>query len=92
MLWIFVCAVTCFDVVFALTHAATFDSWELNPAMRWVAAEFGIATAAAFRISSVVFALLIIREAQPMLRRQASRVIFAVHLALMLVYLPLCFC
>ena len=56
MAWVFVFAVAAYDAAFAWCHRETFLEWELNPAARWAANNFGLPAVFTFKFAGLVLA------------------------------------
>jgi len=85
-MWAFGWVVTVFDAGFAWVHRQTFSQWEMNPVADSLTERWGIGAVLAFRLFTVAWACVIIRLARHRLRSLATRFVFAVHVALLLVY------
>jgi len=81
--WLFIVAVAAFDCRFALRHADSFGSWEMNPAM----AMLGAYGAVAYRLASVLAGFVVVMSATAWTRMAATIFLFLAHLALALHYL-----
>ena len=71
------------DSMFAFAHRASFQDWELNP----IAKILGVYLAVAFRLFTVGFGYLVIKEAKEPLRSIVTGFILLIHVVLLLVYI-----
>lgn len=90
--WLFIGAVSGFDVAFAMVHRETILLWEANPLARWVIMHWGFAVAVAFRLASVFFAAGVVPLAPTTSRLAYLLFLLALHLYLALIYLRILIC
>jgi hypothetical protein len=57
--WLFVFTVAGYDMYFAWQYRSAFQSWEMNPAARWVAGWCGLATVFCLKCLLLAFAALV---------------------------------
>lgn len=87
LMWLFILSVTLYDCWFAYTNRATILEWEINPVGLLMISNFGIWSALAFRVFSILFGFVVIQFADQQLRYFATCFVFLFHLALALIYL-----
>jgi hypothetical protein len=84
--WLFVLAITVFDVRWAIRYHDTAQFWEANPIMRWVMLKFGIWVAGATRLSTILFAASLMPLAPRRCQVTATITLVWVHLYLAATY------
>ena len=84
--WIFVLAVTVFDIRWAVQYQDTASLWESNPLMRWVMGHYGVWAAAAARLGTVAFAASLMPLAPRRCQITATLTLTSVHFYLALTY------
>jgi hypothetical protein len=57
--WLFVLAITVYDVRWAVIYRETANYWESNPIQRWVIVQYGVWVAGAARFSTTLFAAML---------------------------------
>jgi hypothetical protein len=77
--WLFVLAVTVFDIRWAVRHIDTIMIWESNPIMRWVIKQFGMWIAGIARLGTVVFAMGLMPIAPRRCQITATFALVSVH-------------
>ncbi len=84
--WLFVLAVTVFDIRWAILYSSTANIWESNPIMLWVMDHFGVPIAAVFRLSTVIFAACLMPMAPLRSQATATLALLSVHAYLAFTY------
>jgi hypothetical protein len=84
--WLFVIAVTVFDVRWALRYRETITIWEANPIMRWVVSAFGVWAAGIARLATVAFGASLMPVAPRRWQVAATVTIVVAHLYLAATY------
>ena len=88
--WAFIVAVAAYDTYFAWQNWAFFDTWEMNPLARWVAAHGGFAALCGAKAAVVAFSALVAVVGYRHRRRLTTflytAVVGGLHLGLSLVY------
>ena len=84
--WVFVAAVTAWDICWALAYRETSGDWESNPVMRWVMFTHGVSAAAFLRFATVAFSAALMIVAPRRCRLAATGIIAAAHAYLAVAY------
>ena len=84
--WLFVLAITVYDVRWAIRYRDTITYWESNPVQRWVIEQFGIWFASAARLSTILFAGCLMFLATRRTQVAATTTLFSVHAYLGVTY------
>jgi hypothetical protein len=84
--WVFVLAVTAYDIFWAIHYHASAKLWESNPVMLWVIQHYGVWTAGIARLSTVVFAASLMFLAPRRCQITATLTLVSIHTYLACVY------
>ena len=84
--WLFVLAITVYDIRWAIRYRETITYWESNPIQRWVIVQFGVWVATAARLSSIVIAGSLMFLATRRAQVAATTTLFSAHAYLAVVY------
>lgn len=84
--WLFVLAVTLYDVEWAIRYHDTASLWESNPIMLWVMTHYGVWTASAGRLATVLFAAALMPLAPRRSQITATLTLTSVHVYLAVTY------
>ena len=84
--WMFVLAVTAYDITWAFQYHESARLWESNPIMLWVMVHCGVVAAAIARLSTVVFAAGLMFIAPRRCQITATLTLVSIHTYLACVY------
>jgi hypothetical protein len=84
--WLIVFAITVFDIRWAIRYHETALLWESNPVMRWVMWKFGVWTAGATRLFTILFAASLMPLAPRRCQVTATLTLLWVHIYLAATY------
>lgn len=84
--WLFVLAVTLYDVDWAIRYRETANLWESNPVMLWVMTHYGVWAASAARLATVLFAAALMPLAPRRSQITATLTLTSVHAYLAVTY------
>jgi hypothetical protein len=77
--WLFVLAITAYDIRWAIRYRETIAYWESNPIQRWVIAQFGVWVATSARLSGIIVAGCLMFLATRRAQVAATTTLFSVH-------------
>jgi hypothetical protein len=84
--WLFVLAITVFDVRWAIQYRETVEYWESNPVMRWVILQYGVWVAGGTRLFTILFAASLMFLAPRRCQVAATLTLVTVHAYLAAAY------
>lgn len=84
--WLFVLAVTAYDIFWAYHFRETVNLWESNPVMLWVIKHYGVGVAGIARFSTVILGAGLIFMAPRRCQITATLTLVSIHTYLACVY------